>query len=159
MTTLVAVNTRDTIVMGSDSLGTVTKQIVDPGDLAGYFEKDRDFKIKLGPDGTPLLNDWSRIMQKSQTVPCNYYAHVEKIFPLAPLDMGVMCSGVGALGDRSLKSLIREFSLRDETLKLKGSDYTLFTVGEQLLQFLWAHYRQAFPDGQPHPDLELMLCG
>jgi hypothetical protein len=102
MTTLLAINTRDAIVMGADSLGTVTKQMIDPQDIAEYFETSDGFKIRSGPDREPLLDNWSKIMDKTQIILSNYYTHVEKIFSLAPLKMGVMCSGVGALGDRSI---------------------------------------------------------
>lgn len=42
MTTLVALNTRDALVMGCDSLGTVTKRLVNPFDLMNYFDPDND---------------------------------------------------------------------------------------------------------------------
>ena len=145
--------------MGSDSYGTVTRQMVDPNDLTEYFETSNGFKIKLGDNGKPLLDDWSKVIYKTQSIPSNYYNHVEKIFSLAPLEMGVMCSGAGTLGDRSLKSLIREFSLSEEALEIKNSEYTLFSVGEKLLNFLWEHYTKAFKDEKSRPDLELMLCG
>jgi hypothetical protein len=159
MTTLVAINTRDAIIMGSDTLGTVTKQMIDPGDLAEYFETNDGFKIKLGPDGVPLLDNWSKITGKSQHIPSTHHTHIEKIFSLSPLEAGVMCSGVGALGERSLKSLILEFSSSDAVLELKKSDYTLFKAGELLLNFLWEHYEKVYADPKSRPDLELMLCG
>jgi hypothetical protein len=155
----VAINTRDAIIMGADSLGTVTKQMIDPDDIAEYFETSDGFKIRSGPDGAPLLDNWSQILDKTRSIPSNYYTQVEKIFSLAPLRMGVMCSGVGALGDRSIKSLLWEFSSGSEILKLANSDYTLFGAGERLLDFLWEHYTKTFAGVKSRPDLELMLCG
>ncbi len=145
--------------MGADTLGTVTKQMIDPGDLAEYFDTSDGFKIKLGPDGAPLLDDWSKITSKSQCIPATHYTHVEKIFSLSPLEAGVMCSGAGALGDRSLKSLLQEFSSSEAVLELKKSNYSLFNAGELLLEFLWEHYEKAFAGSRTRPDLELMLCG
>ena len=145
--------------MGSDSLGTVTKQLVDPNDLTEFFESGNGFKIKTGPDGRPLLDEWSKILHKSQTIPSNYYTHVEKIFSLEPLEMGIMCSGIAALGDRSLKNLVWEFKSTGEIRDLANSDYTLKTVGESFLEFLWPHYSKAFPGEKNLPELELMLCG
>jgi hypothetical protein len=159
MTTLVAINTRDSIIMGADSYGTVTRQILDPNDLAEYFETGKGHQLKLGPEGKPLLRDWSNILNKAQNIPSNNYEHVEKIFSLAPLEMGVMSSGVAALGDRSLTSLFREFSSSKEAHELKNTAYTLFNVGERLLIFLWEHYSRIFADEPSRPDLELMLCG
>jgi hypothetical protein len=159
MTTLVAINTRDAIIMGSDSFGTVTKQLIDPGDLVEYFETSNGLKIKLGTNSTPLLDNWSKIMNKSRSVPSYHQTHIDKIFSLSPLPMGVMCSGVGALGDRSLKSLIMEFSSTNEVSDLLKTDYTLFRAGELLLNFLWERYKKVYTDPQSRSDLELMLCG
>lgn len=145
--------------MGSDSLGTVTKQVLDPDDLTEYFELGNGFKIKTGPDGQPLLDEWTKILHKTHTVPSNYYTNVEKIFPLNNLEMGVMCSGIAALGDRSIKNLIWEFNSLEEVIELRNSDYTLNSVGEKLLNFLWEHYSRIFPETSSRPDLELMLCG
>jgi hypothetical protein len=159
VTALIAINTRDAIIMGTDSLGTITKPMIDPNELAEYFEAGNGFKLKLRKDGSPLLDNWSKIIQKTQTVPSNYYNHIEKIFSLAPREMGVMCSGIGAIGDRSIKSLIGEFCSSAKTLELKDSEQTLFRTGEELLDFLWEHYSKVFPDEKDHPDLEFMLCG
>jgi len=57
MTTLIAITTRDAVVMGADSLGTTVKSWIDPNDLAPYFDTDNGSKIKLGPDGKPLSKD------------------------------------------------------------------------------------------------------
>ena len=39
MTTLVALSTKDSLVMGCDSLGTVTTPAVNPWDLRSFFLK------------------------------------------------------------------------------------------------------------------------
>lgn len=157
MTTLIAINTRDAVVMGSDSLGTMTRSLIDPCDLAEYFDTANS-KIKIGPDGKPLLHELSQITSRCRNLPYNYITHVEKIFSLSPLEMGVMTSGAAAIGDRSVKNLILEFKSKDKVFRSRSSNYTLKSVGERLLGFLWEHYNQQYKEGL-RPELELMLCG
>ncbi|MBI2853745.1 MAG: hypothetical protein HYX87_02340 [Chloroflexi bacterium] len=158
MTTLIAINTRDAAVMGADSLGTMVKSWVDPDDLAQYFDMSNGCKIRLGPDGRPVLGDLAQITTRCQEVSCSQLTNVDKIFSLSPLEMGVMCAGLAFIGDRSVKSLIAEFKAKDRTFKYKNGDYTLKGVAERLLAFLWGHYSAYYNDGM-HPELELMLCG
>jgi len=55
MTVLVALSTKDALVMGCDSLGSTTKPLVDPFDLvAEYFETDDEWKLKTDKDGKPI---------------------------------------------------------------------------------------------------------
>src|SRR4030042_608874 len=140
MTTLIAINTRDAVVMGADSLGTTVKSWIDPNDLAKYFDLDNGSKIRVGPDGKPALEELSQITCQCQEVVCSHLTHVDKLFSLNPLKIGVMCAGIAYIGDRSVKSLITEFKQRDKAFKLKTSNYTLKTIGERLLSFLWSHY-------------------
>ena len=69
MTTLVALNTRDALVMGCDSLGTVTRRLIDSFDLIDYFNDDAELGIKVGSDGKPLLDKFSKIYRKAQLIP------------------------------------------------------------------------------------------
>lgn len=159
MTTLVAINTRDAVVMGTDSLGTVTRSLVDPNDLAEYFETGNGSKIKVGPDGKPFLDEMSKIFQRCREVPYNNVANMDKLHSLSPLEMGVMTSGPAALGDRSIKSLIGEFRNTDKVFQSKELNYSLQSIGERLLAFLWGYYHQQYPDERLRPELELILCG
>lgn len=53
MTTLVAIATKDAIVLGCDSLGTVPKYFIDSIDLLPFFEKGNG-KIRKDQEGNPL---------------------------------------------------------------------------------------------------------
>ena len=59
--------------MGCDSLGTVTKELVDPFSLINEFfdTNTAEWKLKIGDNGEPLLKDFSQIWQKAQVVPFN----------------------------------------------------------------------------------------
>lgn len=160
MTTLIALNTRDALIMGCDSLGTVTRRLIDPFDLTEYFEDDGDFHIKLDEQGQPLLSDFSKISGRAQHVPYNHMTHVDKLFPLEPLQMAVMSAGEAAIGDRTIKNLVGEFKTTDGFLaSTQGTSYTLRSVGRKLLRFMWDYYYREYPDERRRPELEFMLGG
>ena len=54
MTTLVALASKDALVMGTDSLATLTKPLVDPLDIIQYFDTEDDFRIRLDDKGMPF---------------------------------------------------------------------------------------------------------
>jgi hypothetical protein len=62
---LVALATKDALVLGCDSLGTTTKDLIDPFDLRDYFDSERSYKLKLDENGNPLLGDFKEIYQKA----------------------------------------------------------------------------------------------
>ncbi|MDD5039145.1 MAG: hypothetical protein PHN78_07500 [Dehalococcoidales bacterium] len=156
MTTLISINTRDAVVMSTDSLGTMVKSWIDPTDLAAYFDLNDGIKVRLGPDGKPALGDLSQITRRE--VVCSHLANVEKILSLSPLEMGVMCAGIGYIGERSIKSLVSEFKARDKVFQTKQANYTLKSVAEKLLAFLRIFYTEQYKD-EFRPELEPMLCG
>lgn len=159
MTTLVALNTRDALVMGCDSLETMTRRLVDPFDLKEYFDIQKDFRLKVDSEGKPLLDEFSRIYNKSQIVPYNQIPHVDKLFSLSPLPMGVMFAGIVSIGDRTIKNLIGEFKSADPIFKSTHIDYTLSSAGNRLLEFIWKYYSEEYPDEEDRPELEFMLGG
>ncbi len=158
MTVLIAVNTRDSIVLGADSQGTVTRPLVDPKDLSQFFELGNDKRLRTGADGRPLLDTWSCIESQAVDLPYKIHYNVEKIFSLDPLKMGVMVSGMASIGDRTIKSLINEFKASMVISSLTLGDYTLNDVAASLLNFLCPFYAEMYPSGEGS-DIELMLCG
>ena len=157
MTVLIAVNTRDSIVLAADSQGTVTRPLVDPKDLSQFFDMGNDKKIRTDSDGRPLLDTWSRIESHAMDLPYKIHYNVEKIFSLDPLKMGIMVSGMASIGDRTIKSLIQEFKASASTTSLTLCDYNLNDVANSLLDFLYPYYEEIYNSGEG-PDIELMLC-
>ena len=123
MTTLVALASKDALVMGTDSLATVTRPLVDPLDLSEYFDADNEFSIKLDDQGKPLLDSLLTIMEQAQSIPYNQLGNVLKLFDLSPFPMGVMFSGITSIGDRTIGKMISEFRGRE-----KASDSSTETV-------------------------------
>lgn len=158
MTTLVAVNTRDALVMGCDTLGTSTRRLVDINKLFPFFDDKAGWGIKVDADNKPLL-DFSGVWDNSEEVPYYHVTHVDKLFPLDLFNMGVMTSGLASLGDRSIKSLVTEFRDSPEATGLSMTPLTVETVGKLLLDFFWKRYEPVYPDERNRQALELMLCG
>ena len=157
MTVLIAINTRDAIVMGSDSQGTVTRPYISPEDLSEFFDRDNGQSLKVSADGQPVLDNWSKIACRTKNVPYKSYTYVDKMHSLKPLNMGIMSSGISAIGERSIKSLLGEFMTTAVFTELSLGDYTLKETSEHLLAFFRQRYLEEYPEGGP--DLDLMLCG
>ena len=161
MTTLVALNTMEGLVLGSDSLGTATRDLVDPLDLMDFFEFDADEEkftgLKYGPDGQPILT-FKQLFSKSQTIPYNHMTLVDKLISFAPLDMGVMFAGISSIGDRTIKSIVEEFRDTDSAFQQAGDDYTVAGVSRRLMATLREHYVAQFPSYYK-PSLELIVGG
>ncbi len=162
MTTLAAIATKDALVMGCDSLGSVTRRLVDPFQLINdYFDPDNDYKIKLDTDGKPLLQDFSDIYGKAQIVPFNHMTYVDKLFSLSPLEMGVMTAGLSSIGDYTIKNLINQFKAHDSAFKgrYKPKNYTVNSIAGRLLEFINTFYEPEFKNFPNKPELELMIGG
>ena len=128
MTTLVAFSTKDAIVMGCDSLGTVSRTMVDPYELLQYFDLDKEGVLKKDEDGKPLLsNFWKHIYSHSKNIPYSHMTHVDKLFKLHK-NIGIMTSGVISIGDTTLKSIIQNFA---QGLTV-NAPYTIHCITQQL---------------------------
>jgi len=162
MTTLVALATKDSLVMGCDSLGSVTQWMVNPLKLIGeYFDPEQNFKLKIGQDGKPILQEFNDIYNKSELIPYYHMTHISKLFSLAPLEMGVMATGISSIGSRTVKSIILEFKRKEEAFKNNGraTNYTVNDIAQKLLDFIMKHYEPQFSSETYKPVLELMIGG
>ena len=170
MTTLVALASKEALVMGTDSLGTVPRLLVDPRDLLRYF--DSEDHLKLGEDGRPLLDNFGDVIEQAQTIPYNQLGNVKKLFDLDPLPMGVMFTGTTSIGNRTIGRLIAEFKETDLAFKGSNSEhvvsdsegseqsnYKVQTIGDRLRRFLRGYYGSTFPEEYSQPELELIVGG
>lgn len=162
MTTLAALATKDALVMGCDSLGSVTKWMIDPLDLIDdFFDPNNNFKLKTDNNGNPLLQHFDDVYNKSESVPYNHMTHVTKLFSLDPLPMGIMITGIASIGSRTIKSIIKEF-ITKEPVFTKGrqpSNYTVNSIGKKLLAFIMPYYDAEYLQQKYKPVLELMIGG
>ena len=161
MTTLVALASKDALVMGTDSLATVTRRLVDPLDLSEYFDANNEFKIRVDDQGKPILDNLLSIMEQAQSVPYNQLGNVLKLFDLSPLPMGAMFTGVTSIGDRTIGKMLSEFKER-EGASAPGSEqsnYTVRSLGDRLREFLRQYYASIYPQAHMQPELELIIGG
>lgn len=158
MTTLVALATKDAIVMGCDSLGTVTKDLVDPFDLVhDFFDPENDWNLKTDGEGKPILKSFGDIYKKAQQIPYNQMTNVGKMISLKPLAMGIMTTGIDSIGNRTIRSLINEFKIKS-TLASFG-DCTVKDIADKVLEFINGYYQTEFAALKSKPYLELMIGG
>lgn len=164
MTTLVALATKDALVMGCDSLGTASKRMVDPIDLAvRFFDPSNNWELKTDENGQPLLQNFEDVFNSAQNVPFNHMTHMEKLFSLEPLEMAVMHTGLTSIGDRTINSLMKEFKKKDQAFSdpRRRGNYTVNSVGRRLLSFVRSKYQAEYPDTNQtvKPEIELMIGG
>ncbi len=164
MTTLVALATKDALVMGCDSLGTVTRDLVNPFDLANeFFDPKNEWKLKTDEVGKPVLQKFDDIYKKAQQIPFNQMTHVGKMFSLKPYSIGIMSTGIASIGNRTIKSLINEFkgkhSQNSPLFQSGFQDHTVKMVAESLLETINKYYEETYKEWKSKPYLELMVGG
>ena len=154
MTTLITFSTKDVIVMGCDSLGTVSRNMVDPYELAQYFDFDRDGELKTDENGKPVLsNFWKHIHSRNKNIPYSHMTHIDKLFKLNKR-VGVMTSGIISIGDISLKSIIQDVA-QDCAEDLNE----VHSVTEKLVNEIKNHYKKEYAENAPQPEIELLIGG
>ena len=155
MTTLVAFSTKDAIVMGCDSLGTVSRTMVDPYELLQYFDLDKEGELKTDENGKPLLsNFWEHIYSHYKNIPYSHMTHVDKLFELHK-NVGIMTSGIISIGDTTLKSIIQNLAQ-----ELTADDsYTIHCIAQQLVDKVQMYYKKEYPDDVSQPEIEFLIGG
>ncbi len=154
MTTIIALASKYALVMGADSLGTVTKPMVDARELIRYFDSDNDFVLKAEGD---VLSHYGQIWDEVEDVPYNQLPNMTKLFQIGKLPVGAMFTGISSIGGRPVRSLLAQFA--DEHICERNSS-SLDALSDDLLEFLHEHYQRAHPDDSFHrPALELIVGG
>ena len=161
MTVLVSLATKDALVLGCDSLGTTPKVLVDPFELISeFFDSENEWRLKVGTNGETILKNFDDIYNKARLVPFDHMTHVTKMFSLAPLEMGVMQTGIASIGNRTIKSLINEFKSKETAFnnKKKPTNYTVKSIGKKLQNFVNEFFNKAYST-ERKPHLEFMIGG
>ena len=157
MTTLIALATKHAVVVGADSLGTQTRNMLDPFQMTKYFDPNNEFKLRVNPDGAPVLTDFRQLYEDSEPVPYNQLLHVKKLFRLGRLPIAVMFTGISSIGTRTIRGLVAEFSTQNR--EVVDQDYTVYGVATNFLKFLRVYYEREFQEQIEQPGLELILAG
>lgn len=153
MTTLVSLATKDAIVMGSDSLGTTSRRLLDPWDLVAYFDP-KTLKPRLDSNGDPVIS-LVDVLGVAEDVPYNHMPDITKILPLKPYCAGAMFAGIASIGRRSIKSLVLEFA------ENPVEKPTVYKIAQSLMQFINAFYSKELKNRpqKARPTLELIVAG
>jgi len=159
MTTLVALSTKDALVMGCDSLGSVSRDFIDTLELFRYFDPENDWQIRQDSKGKPLLQNVRQLMDFSESIPYIHMTHVSKLFSLEPLPMGIMTSGISSIANRTIKSLISEFKRTDKAFIRTPTNFTVRSIGERIKDFIYEHYQEEYPEDRRRPSLEFLIGG
>ena len=116
--------------------------MLDPLELSGYFNNDGT--QKLDDAGEPLLDSFSKLFDKAIEYPYNHMTHVDKMFSLTPLKLGVLTAGIASLGNRTVNSLIAEFKSSDILFSraTEPANYTVRSVSTKLVQFIRPYYNK-----------------
>ena len=158
MTTLVALATKDTLVMGCDSLGSVTTPLIDPVDLIEFFDSDKEFELKLDAEGKPKIKSFYDIYRKAIPIPIEHMTHTSKLFSLDPLRAGVMFTGITSIGERTVKSLVEEF-IAEKGKSIESTLYSIEQVVDQIREHIMKYYKEEFEEEKNMPKLELIIGG
>ena len=161
MTTLVAIKTRDCVVMGCDSLATDVRPYVNPFKLLEDFFNRKTLKILIDKDGNPKLDHFAKILSKSIRMPYNHIPYITKLFNLNPIKIGVMTAGSASIGERSIKSIVNDFKINiiKERRKNAATTSSVNKVGEKFRQFFQKEYERVFKDLIYKPDYEFIIGG
>jgi len=161
MTSLVALATKDALVLGCDSLATTVKYLVDPFDLVEFFDSEKNYQLKKNNNGNPVLKKFGNIYEKAKPVPYTHMTHMTKLFSLSPLEMGIMGTGLVSIGDRTINRLIEEFKSGEPAFltKPKIKNYTVKSIARKILDFISQYFEQEYSDKKIKPQLELILGG
>lgn len=159
MTTLVALATKDALVMGCDSLGSVTRPMIDPMDLLKFFDSNNKFNLKVDKEGKPSIRSFEDIYNESKPIASEHMTHMTKLFSLEPLKMGVMITGITSIGERTVRSLIEEFKNKKTKPIKRLKEYSVDDVAEKLMKHILTYYEKAYVEEKTQPDLELIVGG
>ncbi len=150
MTTIVTFATKDVIVMGGDSLGTASRNMVDIVKLFQYFDAETGL-VKKDKNDEPLLsNFWDHIYLHREDLPYSHMTHVDKIFKLYK-NIGVATAGLISIGDRTLKSIIQE-------LMTEGI-YPCEDATKELVNKIQEYYEKEYSNLKVKPPIELLVAG
>lgn len=159
MTTTISFATRDCIILGCDSLATVTIPAVPISSLIDFFDPDKEWQWRTDGSGKPVLKGYSDIYGLAEDIPYNQVPSVTKIFSLSPAAAGALFSGIATINNKSMGNIIDEFLAAVEIKDYLKGNYSISGLAERLLAHFAQDYDAAFADRAVKPILEIVLSG
>lgn len=144
MTTNVALVTDDAIVLGCDSIASMSGVYLDPFSIE--WEKDSDGKIVRDEKGKFSLRfDRSNF----QNLVTDTWGGVTKLFQIHPdpSPFAAVTSGLAKLNDRPIASLAGEFYRKRKNAKGRKAALPT-TIAHEFLTFIRTHYDEHYKDSE-----------
>ena len=162
MTTLISVATRDSIVIGCDSLATTSQPMIEPRRFKEHFFDEHGELVK-DKDGKPLLDKAEKVNAFIQNIPKNQLPNVTKIHELPHIPAGLLFAGITGIGNSTVRQIVESFvdSTYFLTFKDGTKDYLLAEIAEKLSEHIGVLYDKEFAetDKSLRPVMEILLSG
>ncbi len=158
MTTIISLATRDCIVLGCDSLATMSKPMIDLEKVFNeYFNEDGT--LRTDPNNKIILQDFGSLYQLSEWIPYNQIPTVTKIFSLEPAKVGLLFAGISGIGEKTIKNLLDQFTHQNN--EFLDGEHTIAGISEKLLEFLGVAYQGTYGDLDERfqPYMEILISG
>ena len=146
MTTIVTFATKDVIVMGSDSLGTTSRDMIDAAKLYSHFDKEGNLKKPKSS-----FNFWKDIYPNREALPYSHMAHMDKLFQLYK-NVGVVTAGLASIGHRTIRSLIQEIASEEKEIECNEAV-------DRLINKIKPYYEEEYSERPDQPTIELLVGG
>lgn len=157
MTTIISLATNNCIVLGCDSLGTVSLPAIRSWDLNNRFF-EQDGSPKLDEDGNPIRLSSEIIAELSQSIPYNQIPSVTKIFSIKEngkfCDVGFLFAGLATVGNKSLRTIMGEFC-KSKPYKAWKQVRTIPALAKTFSDYLQEEYIKA----DVYAGMEILISG
>lgn len=154
MTTTISLAARDFIVVGADSLATVSREYLNFDKVQSSFFKPTGEPL-TDAAGNPVLANIAQISQMTDWLPVNQLPNVTKVFALDPKPMAILFAGISRIGDVSVKNLVEQFI---ESAGFPAAQ-TVQAVVDLLRDFSMSIYDQQIPNKAERPMMEILISG
>jgi len=156
MTTTVSLAARDFIVIGCDSLATMSMDLLFPFPIATDFF-DAEGNLKLGDDGKPLLT-LAKLQSQAVSLPVNQLPDVTKIYGLAPVNAGLLFAGISRIGNSTIRNVVETFK-SNEWFNAHARTATVEEISTRLKAHILEIYAREIENELARPLLEVLISG
>ena len=162
MTTPISVATRDSIVIGCDSLATISQPMIEPRRFKERFFDEHGELVK-DKDGKPLLDKAEKVNAFVQNIPKNQLPNVTKIHQLPYIPAGLLFAGNAGIGNSTIRQIVESFAESTYFMAFKDGtkDYLLAEIASKLSEHIGALYDKEYAeiDKSLRPSMEILLSG
>ncbi len=158
MTINIMLHCKDGIVLGCDSLGSQVKSFFVPGSGKPLISKKNE--PILNPETNKPIIDVNSM--KKMPVVINSLGYENKIMSIKDYPIGILISGISSLGQRSIESLIYEFSDLLPKFDDVKKEFKMKSLVEDFKKYISGIYSENFsslPNTQTGPMLTFLIGG